>query len=314
MPRALVTGCNGFIGSYLAPFLRDRHYDVLGTLYEEDFPRLRERDGIEFQWLDVRDKAAVEEVITSWRPELIVHLAAESLVMPSWQDPVFAVQANILGTLHLLEAVHRVGLDPLILLAGSSAQYGLSHPHEIPLTEGKEFRPTSPYAATKVGAEALAYAYFSGHHLRVIRMRLFNVTGPGKVGDACADFASGIAALEQRGGGVLGVGNLTTIRDISDVGDALRAMDVLIEKGIPGEAYNICSGQGTRIEDALDILLGQARVPIEVRQTKQRPTDEPVLVGDNSKLRSLGWQPTIPISQTLANMLDYWRCWESSHG
>jgi len=306
MMRALVTGFCGFIGSYVVPILREHGYEVLATTFR-DLDRPIDTCGLHILRLDIRDSRAVLEVVGSWKPDLIVHLAAQSLVMPSWDDPVGTVDTNVLGTLHVLEGVRRSGLDPLFLFAGTSAQYGLNYDHEIPIREDKEFRPTSPYAASKVGADALTYAYCMGLSLRAIRMRLFNITGPGKVGDACADFAQGIAHLERQGGGILQVGSLDTIRDILDVRDAARAILTLVERGVAGEAYNICSGRGIRIRKVLELLLAQARAPIEVRHAKRRPADEPVFSGDNAKLRMLGWMPRIPIEQTLSDTLDYWR-------
>jgi len=308
MPRALVTGYGGFIGSYTAPFLAERGYDVLGTAlkHEETAAVPRVRTGR----LDVREREAVHRLIREWRPDLIVHFAAQSMVLPSWEDPVYTVETNILGTLYLLEGAVKEKLSPVFLLAGSSAEYGLSYPEEIPIKEDKKFRPTSPYAASKIGAEAVAYAFFVSHKIPAITMRLFNVTGPGKAGDACADFASGIAKLEKRGGGVLRVGNINSVRDISDVRDVVRAIWTLIGKGVPGETYNICSGRRVVIGDILKMLVGMAKVPVQVASDspeKLRPFDEPVFVGDNSKLRSLGWSPEIPMEKTLSDMLDYWR-------
>lgn len=308
MPRALVTGYGGFIGSYTAPFLADKGYDVLGTALENEETAVA--TGVKTGRLDVRDRKEVHRVIREWRPDLIVHFAAQSMVLPSWEDPVYTVETNILGTLYLLEGAVKEKLSPIFLLAGSSAEYGLSYPEEIPIREDKKFRPTSPYAASKVGAEAIAYAFFTSHKIRAITMHLFNVTGPGKAGDACADFASGIARLEKQGGGILRVGNINTVRDISDVRDVVRAIWALIQKGTAGETYNICSGKRMVISDILKTLVSMAKLPVQVvsdSPEKLRPFDEPVFLGDNSKLRSLGWTPDIPMEKTLSDMLEYWR-------
>jgi len=308
MPRALVTGYGGFIGSYTAPFLAERGYEVLGTALGHEETAVV--PGVRTGRLDVRVREDVHRVIRDWRPDLIVHFAAQSMVLPSWEDPVYTVETNILGTLYLLEGAVKEKLSPVFLLAGSSAEYGLSYPEEIPIKEDKKFRPTSPYAASKVGAEAVAYAFFVSRKIPAITMHLFNVTGPGKAGDACADFASGIARLEKQGGGVLRVGNISSVRDISDVRDVVRAIWILVGKGVPGETYNICSGRRMVIADVLKTLVGMAKVPVQVvsdSPEKLRPFDEPVFLGDNSKLRSLGWSPEIPMEKTLSDMLDYWR-------
>jgi len=192
--------------------------------------------------------------------------------------------------------------------AGSGTEYG--DPPHIPTAEDSPLRPTSPYASSKAGADLLCYQYFRSFEIQVYRYRIFGTTGPGKRGDSTNDFASQIAALErQPEPRVLRVGNLDKQRDIQDVRDAVWAMVAVVEKGQPGEAYNIASGVPRNVRQNLETLLSYAKVPIRVETATERIrlVDEPIHLADVSKLRSLGWSPQIPFEQTLRDILDSWR-------
>jgi GDP-4-dehydro-6-deoxy-D-mannose reductase len=211
--------------------------------------------------------------------------------------------------LYLLEGIRQAGISPTIEVAGSSAEYGLCRAGEIPVKEGQEFRPGSPYAVSKVGADMLAYLYWYAHGLKIVRVRPFHIIGPGKEPDSCSDFSRGIVAVERGEKRALEVGNLEAVRDIMDVRDCARAMWLLALKGIPGEVYNICTGRGRKMADVLGGLVSLSTREIRVvpDPAKMRPADDPLLVGDSSKLRGLGWEPQVPLETTLADILTYWR-------
>jgi len=182
--------------------------------------------------------------------------------------------------------------------------------HEIPIKENKEFRPLSPYAVSKIGVDMLAYLYWQTYKMKIIRIRPFNITGPRRTSDVCSDIAKGIAEIEAGRKQVLEVGNLESIRDITDVRDAVNAMWLLSNKGNFGEAYNLCSAEGYKIKSILDKLISLSKshtIKIFQNPSKMRKIDDPLQIGDNSKLRNLGWVPEIPIDQTLADLLIYWR-------
>jgi GDP-4-dehydro-6-deoxy-D-mannose reductase len=184
--------------------------------------------------------------------------------------------------------------------------------NELPIRETNPLRPLSPYAVSKVAQDLLAYQYWMSYHTDVVRTRGFNHEGPrrGPVFVA-SDFAKQIADIERgRREPVLHVGNLEARRDFTDVRDMVRAYWLALEKGEPGEVYNICSGKAYAIREVLDLLLGMTKSRIEVRPDPKRlrPSDVPVLLGDHAKFSAVtGWQPTIPFERTLADMLDYWR-------
>ncbi len=286
--KALITGSKGFIGSYLYTYLGKQGHRVFG-------------DRREIYGFDIRDERAVRDLVTALRPDWVFHLAAQSYPGISFRFPHITLETNILGTLNLLEALRVYRPAARIVLACSSAEYG-GGDH---IDEGDPLDPVSPYGVTKLAAEKLGYCYYLSSNLHIIIARIFGTTGPGKKGDVVADFAHRIAEGEDP----ITVGRLDTVRDITDVRDVIRALVVLAETGQPGEAYNICSGQHYVISDILRKMLALAgrEWSISVHRALLRPTDEDVIVGNNSKIRALGWQPKIPIEQTLKDTLEWWR-------
>lgn len=313
--KVMITGITGFVGSHLVEFLM-----TMEGLEIYGIRRWRSRtehidhlaDAIIMEECDLRDSTSVMRIIQKIRPERIFHLAAQSFVPTSWHAPGESLTTNILGTLHLFEAVHHTGIDPVIQVACSSEEYGLVLPDELPIKETNPLRPLSPYAVSKVGQDMLAYQYFKSYGLKVIRTRGFNHTGPRR-GDVfvSSNFAKQIAEIEAgRKEPVLSVGNLQAKRDFTDVRDMVRAYWLATEHCEPGEAYNICSGVTYSIEEVVEKLLSMTDVSIEIREdpARMRPSDVPILQGDNTKfVKATGWQPTIPFEQTLKDILTYWR-------
>ena len=315
MRRVLVTGVTGFAGSHLVDFMAER-----GDAEIWGIQRWRSRteniehfkDKIRLLECDLRDGSSTRDVLEKVRPEWIFHLAAQSFVPTSWSAPSESLTTNVLGQLHIFEAVRRIGIPCRIQIACSSEEYGLVHADELPIKETNPLRPLSPYAVSKVGQDMLAYQYWMSWKVDSVRTRGFNHEGPrrGPVFVA-SDFAKQIADIEKgRKKPVLSVGNLEAQRDFTDVRDMVRAYFLALEKCEPGEVYNLCSGKAWSIREVLDHLLGMTRVKIEVRQdpARLRPSDVPVLLGDHSKFTKVtGWKPTIPFERTLQDMLDYWR-------
>jgi GDP-4-dehydro-6-deoxy-D-mannose reductase len=244
------------------------------------------------------------------RPALIVHLAAQSLPVVSWGDPDLTFQVNAAGAQHLLDAVRAAGdLRPRIVVAGSSAEYGPRAPSEMPIREDAELRPGSPYGVSKAAMEMLCLLYGRAFGMEIVRVRPFFVIGPRKRGDVCSDFARGVVAIERGRQDALHVGNLEAVRDFVDVQDAVSALMAVIERAQPGEAYNIATGVGHTVQEVLDAFVSLAACParIEPDPARMRPSDEPIVIGDNTKLKALGWMPRIPFRESLRAILDYWR-------
>jgi len=217
-----------------------------------------------------------------------------------------------LGQVNILEAVRRIGLKARIQLACSSEEYGMVHPDELPIKETNPLRPLSPYAVSKVTQDMLGYQYWMSWKVDCVRTRGFNHEGPrrGEV-FVMSNFAKQIAAIEAGlHEPVIRVGNLDAVRDFTDVRDIVRAYWLAATRGEPGEVYNLASGRGITIREMLDRLLAMSRVEVRVETdpARLRPSDVEVLLGDASKFRAAtGWEPHIPLDQTLADSLDYWR-------
>jgi GDP-4-dehydro-6-deoxy-D-mannose reductase len=295
--RALVTGAGGFVGVHLVAHLEASGDDVVQLE--------RNVDGI-----DCVDDGAIGEAIVAAEPEVVYHLAGAADVGGSWSSPRETFMANAVGTLNVLEASRAAGATR-VLAVTSADVYGRVTDDELPLGEDQPLRPVSPYAASKVAADALAQQAWLGHAYPVIRVRAFNHLGPGQSDKFVASsLAARIARNERDGGDQVPIGNMTPLRDITDVRDVVRAYRLLIEHGSAGEAYNVCSGRAVAIKELAERLLAMASRPMTLVADPdlQRPVDIPVLIGDNSRLvKATGWEPTIAIDQTLADVLTDWR-------
>jgi GDP-4-dehydro-6-deoxy-D-mannose reductase len=307
--RAVVTGGTGFLGTYMTTHLSREGWEVTSTYFPRQTPVVPPAPPrVTFAPLDVVDRGAVDRLLDATRPDVIYHFAGQAFVIPSWEDPVGTFATNLTGTLHLLEWIRHRSPKTRLAFAGSGTEYG--DPPVIPTPEDSPLRPTSPYASSKAAADLACYQYFRSFDLPVFRYRIFGTTGPGKRGDSTNDFASQIAALERAPPPhVMKVGTLDKKRDIQDVRDAVRAMVTVVEKGTPGEAYNIASGVPREVKSNLDTLLSFAKVPIslETDPQKLRRVDEPVHLADITRLRALGWSASIPFEQTLKDILESWR-------
>jgi GDP-4-dehydro-6-deoxy-D-mannose reductase len=262
-------------------------------------------------WLrcNMSDADDVDRIIEVCRADRIFHLAAQSYPVKSWSDPVGTIQANLLGTLYLLDAVRKRNPACQVLVFGSSAEYGSSSAQAEHIPETAAMEPDNPYGVSKVAADLLSDVYARAYGQNIIRVRPFFVIGPGQGSNVFVDFAKRIVEVERGSRDSLGVGNVSAVRDLVDVRDAVRAIWTIAEKGATGEVYNLCTGQAHSIRDALDIMLKLASTPVRVHTDMAifRPLDTPRLVGDSSRLRQLGWTPEIPLEQTLADILQFWR-------
>lgn len=313
--RILITGITGFAGSHLADFILSEN---LGEIY--GIRRWRSpinniqhiMNKIKIYECDLRDAFSVRDLIETISPDWIFHLAAQSFVPSSWNAPTESLSTNILGQLNVFEAVKKTKLNPRIQLACSSEEYGLVKEGETPIKETNPLRPLSPYAVSKVGQDLLGFQYFMSYGMHVIRTRAFNHTGPRRSPVfVISDFAKQIVDCEKgKREPVIHVGNLTAKRDFTDVRDVVKAYWLSLEKGEPGQVYNICSGDAYSIQEVLDrlISLTHIKVRIERDESRMRPSDVPILVGDNTKFcEHTGWKPTIPFEQTLKDIMEYWR-------
>jgi GDP-4-dehydro-6-deoxy-D-mannose reductase len=311
--RALITGINGFVGGHLAEYLVAQGGWELWGLARQPIlalPTLREQ--VQLLAVDLNDRQQTQSALAECRPEVIFHLAGQSNVARSFQHPAETFQTNIFAQLNLFQSLLELGQQPLILVACSNEIYGQIQPEDLPVSEQTPLRPVNPYAVSKATQDLLAYQYYVSHQLRTIRLRLFNHIGPRQAESFVASaFAAQIARIEA---GLqpprLRVGNLAAERDFTDVRDIVRAYALAAQSGNVGSAYNIGSGRIVSIRWILDTLIGCSTCPIEVEldPARMRPADVPRVVSDSRRFRQdTGWQPTILLEQTLADILAGWR-------
>lgn len=306
--RVLITGVGGFIGYHLTEFLLSKGCTVVGTELGECHNNMHER--ISVMQCDVLDYEKVYSLIRELDPDVIFHLAAQSYPDVSWAKPNLTMKVNVEGTVNLFEAIRTLKVDPLVFIPGSGAEYGVLDQN---VSAGEDYRllPVSPYGVSKVMQDLLGYQYYKNYGIRCIRVRLFNSTGPKRLKDVCADFTRRAVMIEKGlTGPVLKVGNLEAKRAITDVRDVVNALWMLIEKGKPGEVYNICTSNIYTMKDVLGKVLSITGISPEISQdpSLMRVADEPLLIGDTAKLKQhTGWEAEIPLDDTLKDMVGHWR-------
>ncbi len=311
--RALITGVSGFAGSFLAEhLLAQPGVEVWGVLHGDTNHTTALRERIIPVPGDLTDPALARRILAQAAPDCVFHLAAQAFVPVSWQAPWATLENNIRAQVNLLHAAAEQRSSARILIVGSNEEYGRVLPNELPISEDTPLRPDSPYGVSKIAQDFLGLQYFLSHRLNVVRVRPFNHIGPRQNERfVAANFAKQIAEIEAGAREpVLCVGNLESQRDFTDVRDMVRAYALALERGAPGEVYNIGSGQPRRVRELVDAYLALARLPIRIEPdpSRNRPSDTPVSYCDASKFKKqTGWEPQIPFGQTLRDTLDYWR-------
>lgn len=316
----LVTGAGGMVGSHMVELLHSRGENVVGTYYKPTTDIKEISPEIKMIECDVRYATSVEAVIMKYKPDQIYHLAAQSYPTVSWERPYETIDTNVNGTIAVFEAVKKVrqmideNYDPMVVVACSSAEYGETlnklEGKEVYVKENAELQPLHPYGVSKVGQDLISFQYYMNDHIRCIRARIFNSTGTRKVKDVTSDFTYRAVQAERTGVYELKVGNLETRRAIMDQRDLVNALLLLAEKGKAGEVYNISSEYIYQMTDIVKMIEKQIghELNLIVDPELLRPTDEKIIVGDVTKLKNdTGWKQNIPMEQTIADMLEYWR-------
>ncbi len=298
--RHLITGLSGFVGPYLAALLRKRGEKVAGLDRNSDPP------------VDLLDPDAVRAALRDFEPHRIYHLAGQSQAGRSWRDPEGTFRVNVGGTVNLLRAVAETVPRARVLVVSTSEVYGRPGPGGKLLAEEDPLEPLNPYALSKMTAEQMAELMAREFDLEVIRVRPAGHLGPGQpLGLVAADFASQVVRIARgEQAPLLQVGNLFARREFMDVRDVVRAYADLMERGRPGEVYNLATGFVLSIRELLETMLDVAGVKAEfvTDPGRLRPYDDQALILDASRLRrTLGWKPEIPLRQSLLDILHEWR-------
>lgn len=302
--RALVTGAKGFVGRYLINHLHAHGYVPISAG--------RTSDGCDVVF-ELHDPESIRAAIASTAPDIIFHLAAQTFVPAAAENPIETYETNILGTARLLQAVvaYNEGRakSVKVVFVSSAQVYGRGNEVHGALDESAPLAPLEPYSASKAAAEHCCVAAFHTYGVDVVIARAFNHIGIGQDKRfVVSSFANSLALIARESAPpLLEVGNLEAERDFLDVRDVVEAYISIGERGVPGNAYNVCSGQPIKIKAILAMLIREAHVPVEVREDpeKMRPVDVPRFFGDNSKLRALGWKPLYPIEQSVREIYRY---------
>lgn len=309
MKKVLITGISGFVGKHLTEFLLAKgEYEIIGTSRSQESV-----ENVILKKVDLLDKQAVEDLLTSQKPDVIVHLAAMTSPAESFKSPEATLTNNILAELNLLEVLKKHEMKQVrFLLVSTSEVYGLVNPSDIPVDEETPLRPASPYAVSKIAQDYLGLQYHLSYGLDIVRVRPFNHIGPGQQDKfVVPSFAKQIAEIEKgKQEPILKVGNLDAKRDFTDVRDIVSGYHLLLAQGKAGEVYNIGSGKSHKIGDMLNqlIALSTKEIRVETDPAKLRPVDIPEIVCDYAKLQKLtDWKPEISFEKTLEDILEYWR-------
>ena len=309
--KILITGASGFAGSHLLEALQVKGYSELyGTAFGNGAALEKMIPVENVIALNLTEKDAVNAMIQKVQPDWIFHLASFAFVGQSFERGAELLQNNLGVQITMLEAVRQFVPKARLLVIGSAEEYGLSEAGESPIAETHPLRPVNPYAVSKVAQDLLAYSYAVSLKLNILRVRPFNHIGERQTPDfAIPAFAKQIVAIERGQQNALFVGNLTGVRDFTDVKDMMRAYITVMEKGVVGEVYNIGTGVGVKMSDVVDKLVAMSSAQIKIVQDEKRfrPLDIPEIIADAAKIKDLGWNAEIPLDETLKRVLEYWR-------
>lgn len=313
MSTYLITGASGFCGRHLVDIIPQEKNEIIGISRNITEELVSMHPHVTYESLNLMDHSSIYRLLKESTPDYIIHLAGESSVASSWKGPINMLNNNLISQINIFEAIRELELnDTKIVIACSSEEYGLVKESDLPVNENCSFNPLSAYAVSKIAQDMLGYQYYRSYGMNITRARCFNLVGPGQnTSYALSSFAKQISDIEKgiKENTIL-VGNLNAIRDYTDVRSAMDAYYQLAKKSKSGEVYNLCSGNGHNLKDLLDYLisLSNCEVKIKLDPLRLRPSDLPVMIGDNTKIKTeIGWEPKIDIHKSLLDLLNYWR-------
>ncbi len=316
MNKYLITGFSGFVGRHFVEYLENSEEACLVRgldIYHPDFRFDQYRNvKISFEKVDLLSREQVEYIIHEFQPNYILHLASFSSVAFSWKEPVQSFQNNTNIFLNLIDGVRRLNMDVRLLSIGSSEEYGNVTDEDLPLTEDHRLNPVSPYAVARISQEYLSKVYADGYGMDIVLTRSFNHIGPLQRNiffvSSIAEQLVGLKRSGQKSGEIV-TGDVSIIRDFTDVRDVVRAYDLLLKGGRKGHIYNVCSGVGLALRELIDIMARQLNLDVRITIDNRliRPADNRKIIGSKEKIRrELGWNNVIPLERSLKDMLRYW--------
>jgi GDP-4-dehydro-6-deoxy-D-mannose reductase len=316
MNKYLITGFSGFVGRYFVEYLENNEMNcqVKGLdIHNPDFGFDQYKNvKIGFEKIDLLSKDQVEYIIHEFQPNYILHLASFSSVAFSWKEPVQSFQNNTNIFLNLIDAVRKLNMDTRILSIGSSEEYGNVNDEDLPLKENHKLNPVSPYAVARIAQEDLSRVYINGYGMDIVLTRSFNHIGPmQKSIFVVSSLAKQLVELKRSGKnrGHVVTGDVSIVRDFTDVRDVVRAYYLLLKEGKKGHVYNVCSGIGISLKDLIDIMAKHLNIEVDINIDDRliRPADNKRIIGSNEKIkRELGWENSIPLEQSLKDIICYW--------
>ena len=313
----LITGFSGFVSRHFLNYLVENNlsYEVLGV--DVNPPKFAMEDyaptlAMSFEQVNLLDKEAVEDMIATFRPDYILHLASFSSVAYSWQHPADCFMNNTSIFLNVTEALRKHDLcDCRLLSVGSSEEYGDVKKEELPLQEDMPLVPVNPYAVARVSQEMMAKVLADSFGMQIMLTRSFNHMGPFQDERfVIPSFVRRILDIAESGAksGEIETGDTSIVRDFVDVRDVVRAYYCLLLDGKTGEVYNICGEKGVSLAEVVDQIADIVGVSVTTRVNPDfvRPGDNQVVIGSAEKIRQdIGWTAEIPLRQTLMDMIGH---------
>ena len=316
MKKYLITGFSGFVGQHFLKYLENRGQACLVKgldIHEPHFGFDHYNNvKVRYETIDLLSKDRVEYIIHEFQPDYILHLASFSSVAFSWKEPIASFQNNTNIYLNLLEAVRKSNLSTRILSVGSSEEYGNVDEKYLPLTEDMPLKPVSPYAVSRVSQELFSQIYVTGYGLDIVMTRSFNHIGPYQNDIfVVPSFVRQLVKLKKEGIGnkELITGDISIIRDFTDVRDVVSAYYQLLMQGEKGEIYNVCSGKGWMLQEVIDIIRSMLDIKVRIRPdiTLFRPDDNKIVIGSNEKLKkTINWEARYSLKESLQDMIQDW--------
>ncbi len=316
MEKYLITGSSGFVAMHFVNYLERNKIrsQILGVDIEEQAIDTQDFKFVEYMSIkvDMLDLKKINSILSTFKPDYVLHLASFSSVSYSWKDPVLSFKNNTNIFLNLVETIRRLGIKCRIISIGSSEEYGIVNKNDVPIKESNNLSPNNPYAVARVSQEMLSMLYADGYDLDIICTRSFNHIGPyQKEIFAVASFAKQLVEIKRRNSfnEKLSVGDISIIRDFVDVRDVVRAYDMLFRNGKKGEIYNISTGKGYSLKNVIDKMCEILDISLEIEKKNNfiRPVDSKIIIGSNEKIKKeIGWTPNYNLEDSLENVIRYW--------